>query len=196
MKPVQPLCHRRQWLQWLAGSAVAVAANRSSAQNTASDLAAVWRQSGGVLMLRHASTEPGVGDPPGFTLGQCRTQRNLSEQGRAEALAMGRWMQHHQLHADVVLSSQWCRCQDTARLAFGQAQDWPALNSTFAGQGQAAAQDMALRDRLRQMPAGRMEIWVTHQVNMTALTGAYPGLGEAFVVDRQGRLLARGWMKT
>jgi phosphohistidine phosphatase SixA len=196
MKPVQPLCHRRQWLQWLAGSAVAVAANRSSAQNTASDLAAVWRQSGGVLMLRHASTEPGVGDPPGFTLGQCRTQRNLSEQGRAEALAMGRWMQHHQLHADVVLSSQWCRCQDTARLAFEQAQDWPALNSTFAGQGQAAAQDMALRDRLRQMPAGRMEIWVTHQVNMTALTGAYPGLGEAFVVDRQGRLLARGWMKT
>lgn len=196
MKPVQPLCHRRQWLQWLAGSAAAVAANRSSAQTTASDLAAVWRQSGGVLMLRHASTEPGVGDPPGFTLGQCRTQRNLSEQGRAEALAMGRWMQHHQLHADVVLSSQWCRCQDTARLAFGQAQDWPALNSTFAGQGQAAAQDMALRDRLRQMPAGRMEIWVTHQVNMTALTGAYPGLGEAFVVDRQGRLLARGWMKT
>ncbi len=196
MKPVQPLCHRRQWLQWLAGSAAAVAANRSSAQTTASDLATVWRQSGGVLMLRHASTEPGVGDPPGFTLGQCRTQRNLSEQGRAEALAMGRWMQHHQLHADVVLSSQWCRCQDTARLAFGQAQDWPALNSTFAGQGQAAAQDMALRDRLRQMPAGRMEIWVTHQVNMTALTGAYPGLGEAFVVDRQGRLLARGWMKT
>jgi phosphohistidine phosphatase SixA len=196
MKPVQPLCHRRQWLQWLAGSAAAVAANRSSAQTTASDLATVWRQSGGVLMLRHASTEPGVGDPPGFTLGQCRTQRNLSEQGRAEALAMGRWMQHHQLHADVVLSSQWCRCQDTARLAFEQAQDWPALNSTFAGQGQAAAQDMALRDRLRQMPAGRMEIWVTHQVNMTALTGAYPGLGEAFVVDRQGRLLARGWMKT
>ena len=147
-------------------------------------------------MLRHASTESGLGDPPEFTLGQCSTQRNLSEQGRAEARAMGQWMQHHQLHADVVLSSQWCRCQDTARLAFGRAQDWPALNSTFAGQGQAAAQDMALRDRLRQMPAGRMEIWVTHQVNMTALTGAYPGLGEAFVVDRQGRLLARGWMKT
>jgi hypothetical protein len=51
-----------------------------------------------------------------------------------------------------------------------------------------------MRERLRNMPAGRMEIWVTHQVNMTALTGAYPGLGEAFVVDQQGRLLARGWM--
>ena len=151
---------------------------------------------GGVLLIRHASTEAGVGDPAGFTLGQCHTQRNLSEAGRAEAKALGEWFQRHGLQARAVLSSQWCRCQDTARLAFEQAQDWPALNSTFAGQGQAAAQDMALRDRLRQMPAGRMEIWVTHQVNMTALTGAYPGLGEAFVVDRQGRLLARGWMKT
>lgn len=196
MNPLHPMCHRRQWLQWLAGSVAAAAAHRSGAQTTASDLAMVWRQSGGVLMLRHASTEPGVGDPPGFTLGQCSTQRNLSEPGRAEARAMGQWMQHHQLHADAVLSSQWCRCQDTARLAFGRAQDWPALNSTFAGQGQAAAQDQALRERLRQMPAGRMEIWVTHQVNMTALTGAYPGLGEAFVVDRQARLLARGWMRT
>ena len=196
MNPLHLMCHRRQWLQWLAGSAAAVAAHCSGAQTTASDLATVWRQTGGVLMLRHASTEPGLGDPPEFTLGQCSTQRNLSEQGRAEARAMGQWMQHHQLHADVVLSSQWCRCQDTARLAFGRAQDWPALNSTFAGQGQAVVQDTALRDRLRQMPPGRMEIWVTHQVNMTALTGAYPGLGEAFVADRQGRLLARGWMKT
>lgn len=196
MNPVHPMCHRRQWLQWLAGSAAAVAANRSGAQTTASDLATVWRQTGGVLMLRHASTEPGLGDPPGFTLGQCSTQRNLSEQGRAEARAMGQWMQHHQLQADLVLSSQWCRCQDTARLAFGQAQDWSALNSTFAGQGQAAAQDKALRDRLRQLPPGRMEVWVSHQVNMTALTGAYPGLSEAFVVDAQGRLRARGWMQT
>ena len=196
MNPLHLMCHRRQWLQWLTGSAAAVAAHSSGAQTTASDLATVWRQTGGVLMLRHASTESGLGDPPEFTLGQCSTQRNLSEQGRAEARAMGQWMQHHQLHADVVLSSQWCRCQDTARLAFGRAQDWPALNSTFAGQGQATAQDKALRERLRQMPAGRMEIWVTHQVNMTGLTGAYPGFGEAFVVDAQGRLRARGWMRT
>lgn len=107
---------------------------------------------------------------------------------------MGRWMAQQQLRPDAVLTSQWCRCQDTARLAFGQAEDWSALNSTFAGQGEAAAQEAAMRARLRQMPAARLEVWVTHQVNMTALTGAYPGLGEAFVLDRQGRLLARGWM--
>jgi phosphohistidine phosphatase SixA len=103
-------------------------------------------------------------------------------------------MAHQQLRPDVVLTSQWCRCQDTARLAFGQAEDWPALNSTFAGQGSPDSQEAAMRARLRQMPQDRMEIWVTHQVNMTAVSGAYPDLGEAFVLDRQGRLLVRGWM--
>lgn len=195
MHLMPPILERRQCLRWLAGSAATMATCTIDARTAPSELAAVWRQSGGVLMLRHASTEPGLGDPPGFSLKQCSTQRNLSEQGRAEALAMGRWLQQHQLRADAVLSSQWCRCQDTARLAFGQVQDWPALNSTFSGQGQEAAQNEALRERLVQMPAGRMEIWVTHQVNMTTLTGAYPGLGEAFVLDRQGRLLARGWMR-
>ena len=187
---------RRHGLQWLTVSALGLLEPTAWAQQSGTSLAAVWRQSRGALLLRHASTQAGVGDPPDFKLGQCSTQRNLSEAGRAESQAMGRWMQQHQLQADAVLSSQWCRCQDTARLAFGQAQDWPALNSTFCGQGQAAEQEAALRERLRNMPAGRMEIWVTHQVNMTALTGAYPGLGEAFVVDQQGRLLARGWMTT
>jgi hypothetical protein len=196
MTPTPHVFSRRHGLQWLAVSAFGLLERTAWAQNSGTRLAAVWRQSRGVLLLRHASTHSGVGDPPEFKLGQCSTQRNLSEAGRAESLAMGRWMQQHQLRADAVFSSQWCRCQDTARLAFGQAQDWPALNSTFGGQGQAAEQEAALRERLLSMPAGRMEIWVTHQVNMTALTGAYPGLGEAFVVDRQGRLLARGWMST
>jgi phosphohistidine phosphatase SixA len=157
-------------------------------------LAQIWRREGGVLMVRHASTESGVGDPPGFTLGQCHTQRNLSAQGRQEALDLGAWVRARQLQPDAVLSSQWCRCQDTARLAFGGFADWLPLNSTFAGQGDAQAQERDMRARLRDLPAGRREVWVTHQVNMTALTEAYPALGEGFLVDRLGRLLARGRM--
>ena len=107
---------------------------------------------------------------------------------------MGEWIRRQKLQPDAVLSSQWCRCQDTARLAFGAFEDWSPLNSTFAGQGDAAAQQSAMRARLQGMPAGRREVWVTHQVNMTALTAAYPGLGEGFLVDRQGRLLARASM--
>ena len=153
-------------------------------------LLAAWRQ-GGVLLIRHAATESGLGDPPGFAIGQCRTQRNLSEAGRQASRALGVWLQSQNFKPDAVRSRQWCRCQDTARLAFGAYEDWPALNSTFAGQGDPAAQQKAMRDRLSALPAGRTEVWVTHQVIMTGLTGAYPGMGEGFLVDRQGRLVAR-----
>ena len=151
-----------------------------------------WQRTGGVLLIRHAATESGLGDPPGFVIGQCRTQRNLSEAGRQASRALGEWLRDQQFQADRVRSSQWCRCQDTARLAFGRFEDWPALNITFAGQGDPLAQQQAMRERLLALPAGHTEVWVTHQVNMTGLTGAYPGMGEGFWVDRQGRLSARG----
>ena len=157
----------------------------------AAELLRLWRQSGGALLIRHAATEAGLGDPAGFTLGQCRTQRNLSDAGKQASQAFGSWLQAQNFKPDAVLSSQWCRCQDTARLAFGQFEDWPALNSTFAGQGDPAAQQKALLARLRGLTQGRNEVWVTHQVIMTGLTGAYPSMGEGFLVDRQGRLLAR-----
>jgi predicted DCC family thiol-disulfide oxidoreductase YuxK len=105
-------------------------------------------------LIRHAATEAGLGDPAGFTLGQCRTQRNLSEAGRQASQAFGAWLKAQNFKPDAVLSSQWCRCQDTARLAFGQFEDWPALNSTFAGQGDPAAQQKALLARLRGLPPG------------------------------------------
>ncbi len=149
---------------------------------------------GGVLLIRHASTDPGLGDPPDFRLGQCQTQRNLSDAGRAEARAIGAWFQRHGLKPQAVLSSQWCRCLDTARIALGRVEPWPALNSTFAGQGQPDQQLVQLQDRLSRLSAGTLEVWVTHQVIMTELTQAYPAMGEGFLVDTQGRLLARGMM--
>jgi phosphohistidine phosphatase SixA len=176
------------WLTSVPGLAEA----QSSQTSTRSQLLALWRQSGGVMLIRHAATESGLGDPPGFVIGQCRTQRNLSEAGRQASRELGTWLQAQNFKPDAVRSSQWCRCQETARLAFGAYEDWPALNSTFAGQGDPTAQQLALRVRLQALPDRRTEVWVTHQVIMTGLTGAYPGLGEGFVVDRQGRLLARG----
>lgn len=163
---------------------------QTSQSASRAQLLTAWRQ-GGVLLIRHAATESGLGDPPGFAIGQCRTQRNLSEAGRQASRALVAWLQSQNFKPDAVRSSQWCRCQDTARLAFGAYEDWSALNSTFAGQGDPAAQQKAMRDRLSALPAGRTEVWVTHQVIMTGLTGAYPGMGEGFLVDRQGRLVAR-----
>ena len=186
---------RREWLQGVAAAtlgALSAWPAHAAADKDLAELAQLWRREGGALIVRHAVTESGLGDPPGFVLGQCSTQRNLSDAGRQASRAMGVWMQAQQFKPDAVLSSQWCRCQDTARLALGAYEDWPALNSTFDGQGDPNAQQKALRARLLAMPKGQREVWVTHQVIMTALTGAYPEMGEGFLVDQQGRLLARG----
>jgi phosphohistidine phosphatase SixA len=186
---------RRLWIQGVGAASLGTLLAwpaQATTENTHAQLAKLWRRDGGVLIVRHAVTESGLGDPPGFVLGQCSTQRNLSDAGRQASRAMGAWVQAHRFKPDAVLSSQWCRCQDTARLALGAFEDWPDLNSTFDGQGDPAAQQKALRARLQAMPKGQREVWVTHQVIMTALTGAYPEMGEGFLVDRQARLLARG----
>ena len=192
---------RTVWMGALAGAGAGLGAwvGAQTPPEASTDVLRSIRQlqqarQGGVLLVRHASTEPGLGDPPGFVLSQCQTQRNLSEAGRAQARALGAWFARHGLPVQAVLSSQWCRCLDTAQLAFGRVQAWPALNSTFDGQGQPDAQLRELRQRLAGLREGTLEVWVTHQVIMTALTGAYPAMAEGFLVDGRAQLRARGMM--
>jgi phosphohistidine phosphatase SixA len=149
------------------------------------------RQGGCALLLRHARTEPGVGDPPGFRLGTCSTQRNLSDAGREDARAIGRWFAAAGLRPQAVRSSAWCRCIDTAQLAFGASVPWPPLDSTFDAPSSSAPATQSLREALAGIGPGRFEVWVTHQVNITALTGEVPAMGEGLVVGPQARVLAR-----
>ena len=158
----------------------------ANAKANANDAAALLRRGGVVLMLRHAQTTPGIGDPPGFRLGDCSSQRQLSDEGRAQARQLGEWFTQQKLTPGRVRSSAWCRCVDTAMLAFGRSEPWPVIDSTFgdaatgtaAGTSHAPAIDAALR----AVPAGRFEVWITHQVNITAATGAFLGMGEGVVV--------------
>ncbi|HOZ62904.1 MAG TPA: histidine phosphatase family protein [Burkholderiaceae bacterium] len=149
--------------------------------------------SGGcVVVLRHAATVPGVGDPPEFKLDECRTQRNLSDAGQQDARRIGAWFRNSKLpQPRAVLTSAWCRCKDTADLAFGKHTVWPALNSTFSDRALQPEQSQLLRQAMAKIPARQFEVWVTHQVNISALTGEVPAMGEAFVLDRKGRVLAR-----
>lgn len=144
-----------------------------------------------VLLLRHAQTEPGIGDPAGFRLDQCSTQRNLSDEGRAQARRIGQWFTTRGLQPSAVRSSAWCRCQDTAKLAFGRHEVWPALNSFFDGQGSETVQTAQLRAALGRLRSGRFDVWVTHQVNMSALTGQGMAMGEGLLVNAQGKMMAR-----
>lgn len=160
---------------------------------------AAWRQlsaGGCALLLRHAQTVPGIGDPPGFRLEDCATQRNLSEAGRAESRRLGEQFRRRGIAFDEVLSSRWCRCVDTARLAFPQqpVRVFEPLNSFFADGSSREAQTRALRDYLAAQRRPRRIALVTHQVNIAALTGQSVAMGEGLVValgGAAGDVLAR-----
>jgi phosphohistidine phosphatase SixA len=142
------------------------------------------RQGGLVVLIRHAATEPGLGDPPGYSLDDCASQRNLSEAGRAQSRALGAWFREHGIPVGEVRSSQWCRCLDTATLAFAQTHaitPWPALNSFFDAR---ASEPHATAEALAALatPVDGNRVWVTHQVNITALTGVFPAMGEMVIM--------------
>jgi phosphohistidine phosphatase SixA len=146
------------------------------------------------VLLRHGQTTAGIGDPPGFKLGQCSTQRNLSDEGKAASRRLGAWFKQRGLVPQAVRSSAWCRCKDTADLAFGQHVVWEPLSSTFNDDWRASSAadgTAALRTALAAIPAGRFEVWVTHQVNITALTGEFVQMGEGLVIDAAGAMQGR-----
>lgn len=143
------------------------------------------------VLWRHAQTTPGVGDPPGFQLELCSTQRNLSDEGRAQARAAGEWFKARRLRPAAVRSSAWCRCKDTADLAFGTHEVWTPLNSTFGVGGSSRGGRDALIERLAVIEPRTFEVWVTHQVNITGLNGEFAAMGEAVLVDAAGKTLAR-----
>ncbi|WP_421860730.1 histidine phosphatase family protein [Parvibaculum sp.] len=124
---------------------------------------------GAFAIMRHALA-PGTGDPANLTVGDCSTQRNLSQQGRDQASRIGQAFLDRGHAFDVVLTSQWCRCRDTADLlSLGPVQEVPAFNSFF--------QDFSTRDsqtaEALTVLADRTDrpFIVTHQVNIRAVTG-------------------------
>ncbi len=151
------------------------------------DPVAVLREPGGVGLLRHARA-PGVGDPAGFRLGACETQRVLDEAGREQARRIGAGLRRAGVSAQV-FSSEWCRTLETAALlGVGPVAAMPALNSFFSDGGAGPGQTEAVR-RLIAGWAGGPLVLVTHQVNITALTGIVPADGEMVVVRREGERL-------
>ena len=172
--------YRRDWLLRSAGLGLGL--GLAGWVGPASALDIDLRQHGLVLLIRHATTDAGVGDPPGFQPGLCSTQRNLSDDGRAQARRLGARLAELALKPQRVRSSAWCRCIDTAQLAFGEHEPWPALNSTFGVAASQPAQTAELRAALATLAPGRIEAWVTHQVNITALTGEFAAMGEVLVL--------------
>ncbi len=162
---------------------------QTQSQTTDNDKA--WlelKKPGAIVLFRHANA-PGGGDPAGFVLNNCATQRNLDAEGRAQARRVGDGFRKHGIKVESVLTSQWCRTRDTAELAFpGLPKDAPAFNS-FLSQppDKKAQQTEAARNQLLAWTGAGTLVVVTHQVNITSLTGIYPASGEGIVVQKQGR---------
>ncbi len=145
---------------------------------------------GQVVLIRHAATTPGAGDPPGMRLDDCGTQRNLSEEGRAHARRIGEEFRRRKIPVEQLLSSPWCRCLETARLAFGEPQIAQSLSNHFGRQETRAQQVHAIR-ALLERPKSGTRMLVSHGSTILALTGVSPATGEMVLVSREGRALGR-----
>jgi phosphohistidine phosphatase SixA len=150
------------------------------------------------VLLRHASA-PGMGDPEYFNVEDCSTQRNLSDAGRKQAIAIGDLFRVHGIEKARVLSSQWCRCLDTATLLnLGSVEVLPYLNSFFQQYQRRESQTESLMKWIDKQSFEQTVVLVTHQVNITSLTGVYPSSGELVIVNRSksGALSVQGSIKT
>jgi phosphohistidine phosphatase SixA len=155
--------------------------------------ARLLEQGDAVLFMRHELTEPGVGDPPSFRLGDCSTQRNLSTEGRSRARERGRALLALGIKPSKVLSSRWCRCIDTGQLAFGAVDPWPALDSFFAQPERQAPQVSALSAGLDRFEGPQPWMLVTHQVNISGFLGVWTSMGEIVAAQRRRSGEGPGW---
>lgn len=164
--------------------AVCLAFLSSSAALADEALWSLLKQGGQVVLMRHAVATRGTGDPPGFRLDDCSTQRNLTDEGRRDARSVGEEFRKRGIGVEDVLSSPWCRCIETAKLAFGKAEASTALSNLFT---HPQNRDRQVRDMRALISAPRTgnRVLVSHGATVLALTGVSLGMAEMLVITPQ-----------
>ena len=151
----------------------------------------IAKEGGKIILIRH-SLAPGGGDPVGFKIDDCKTQRNLNRIGINQSKKIGKLFKQNKVPVDQVLSSQWCRCKDTAKYAFGKFKEFTALNSTFQ-----SPYDKNEAKQLNDLYAfvkswdgnGKNLVLVTHYSIITAVTNAVPSSGELVITNKDFEVL-------
>ena len=139
-----------------------------------------------IILIRH-SLAPGGGDPAGFKINDCKTQRNLNQVGVNQSKRIGKLFKKNKVPIDQVLSSQWCRCKDTAKYAFTNYKEFTALNSTFQSpyNKNESKQLKELYSFVKNWNGkGKNLVLVTHYSIITAITNAIPNSGEIVITDK------------
>ena len=147
---------------------------------------ALLKGGGQVVLMRHAVTTPGVGDPPGMRLDDCATQRNLTDEGRRHARLTGAALRERGIVVDRLLASPWCRCVETARLAFGNAVEQSESLSNLFGRPENQSRQVAELQELvgRWQGKGNL-VLVSHGSTILALTGVSPQPAEMVIATPQ-----------
>jgi len=145
-------------------------------------------RAGAAVLMRHTQTTPGAGDPPGWRLEQCQSQRNLAPSGIEHAKRIGRWFSTNDLRVSGVRNSPWCRTRDTATLAFGRHDDWAALSNLFEDRSAADAQSAQVNQYLLSLKPGELVVLVSHGSTIGHIVPGHGGLasGESVVVRPAG----------
>jgi broad specificity phosphatase PhoE len=177
-----------------------VAAAAPDSPLSAAEVVAALQRGGNIVYFRHADTGPASPEPPTVDLTRCETQRNLNDNGRAQAQEIGRQFRRLRIPVGAVFSSQFCRCKDTAQLAFGRFEVVPTLTGVARGPEFAQARRSA-SDGLRALlstapPLGENTVLISHGFNLIDLEGLYLSVqGEAAIYQSDGAggysLLAR-----
>jgi phosphohistidine phosphatase SixA len=148
----------------------------------------LWRAintTGHIALMRH-STAPGSDDPPNFTLGDCSTQRNLSSGGRELARVIGDRFRENGIDAADVYSSPWCRCMETSELLdLGTINELMSISSLYQNVPNQPARERPaeIQKWLANKDFDRPTVLVTHQVNITNLTGEFAGEGDMVIAS-------------
>ena len=143
-----------------------------------------------LIFIRHAYA-PGGGDPENFNLGDCSTQRNLSKEGRIQAQKIGKFFKDNKITVDEVLSSEWCRCKDTAKIAFGKFSTNSFLNSFYSSKF-AKNRNKQMKDLKKYLELSKTQkniVLVTHYVVISEALDYAPSSGEIVISDKNFKII-------
>jgi len=146
-----------------------------------------------IFLIRHASA-PGGGDPGGFKINDCSTQRNLDKTGIKQSKNIGKLFKKKSIPIDKVLTSQWCRCKDTAKYAFKDYKEFSALNSVFQSPfiKNEEKQIKEIKEYIKNWkPRNKNLVMITHYSIITKLTNSAPSSGEIIVINKSFNILEK-----
>ena len=160
--------------------------------NSSNDLQKIFNEDGKLIFIRHAYA-PGSGDPYNFDISNCLSQRNLNDEGIKQSINIGKFFLKNNIIFNRVLSSEWCRCKQTAEYAFNDYETKNFLNSFFSQKfaHNKVNQIKKLKEYIEEWDGKKNLVFVTHYIVILEVLNLSVSSGEIIVTDRDFNILAR-----